>query len=281
MKIAWHNCYSMREAQIIVFGAASQAGSLYNGTEQAPNEIRAASLKWLAGETLQGKKFVLHPQGGPIKKKVFDAYNIDKNSIPGFTEQASKSKRIPAMLGGDHSNSLEAIRGLAKVHKSFSLIYLDAHLDLVPDQGKFYGSFAKDAFELKSVKAPKSFCVGYRAFRETELMEAKKKRLGLISAVDVEGLGVKKVVSRIKKKAGKKYYLSIDIDCVDPGNAPGVSDPVPGGLKPNQAIAISKGLAGKNCIGFDLMEVNPGRDQSDLTTMLGAKLFSEVLAGFG
>lgn len=278
MKLAWHNCYSLKEAEIVVFGSASKKGSLYRGTEQAPNEIRAASNKWLSGQTVQGKKFVLQPQIRAIEKRVFDAHNIEKNEITGFVERLAEKKKIPAMIGGDHSSTLEALTGLSKVRKSFSLVYFDAHLDMVSGQGKFYGSLFYDAFSLKELKISKSLCIGCRAFRENELKTAKKKKLMTVPAVKVVELGIGKVFKKIKKRTTKRVYLSIDIDCLDPSNAPGVSDPVPGGLTANQLIALSKKIAGNGIIGFDVMEVNPLRDQFNLTVNLGAKLVSEIIA---
>ncbi len=276
MKIAWHNCYSVSDADIVLFGAASQEGSLYSGTKQGPNEIRAASLKWLSGSTLQGKAFALQPQSGVIKKRIFDAYNIEKREIAGFVQRITAAKKIPAMLGGDHSNTLEALKGISQSKKSFSLVYFDAHLDLVQGQGRFYGSVVSDASKLKQLKLGKSACIGCRAFRESELKIAKKKKLLVINAVMVEELGIKKVFRKIKKRIGKRVYMSIDIDCVDPASAPGVSDPVPAGLTPNQLTGLAKMITASGIIGFDIMEVNPGRDKSNLTTSLAAKLFSEI-----
>jgi len=278
MKIAWQNCYSLGEADVALFGAASEKGSLYKGTKHAPDEIRTASNKWLAGETLQGKKFVLQPQGGGIRKKLFDAHNIEKKEIAGFVERIASRKKIPAMLGGDHSNTLEALKGLSRVHKSFSIVYLDSHLDMVSNQGRFYGSVLHDASKLKPVKLSKSACIGCRAFREGELERAKKKKLLVIPAVQLEELGVKKAFQKVKKKLGRRVYLSVDIDVVDPASAPGVSDPVPAGISPNQLTAIAKMAAARGIAGFDVVEVNPMRDRSGITAALGAKLVSEIIA---
>ncbi len=277
MKIAWHNCYSISDADIVLFGAASQNGSLYSGTKQGPNEIRAASLKWLSGETIQGKKFSLQPLT-LVKKRIFDAYNIEKKAISGLVQRTAAGKRVPAMLGGDHSNTLEALKGISKVYKSFSIVYLDAHLDLVSGQGRFYGSVLYDASKLKQLKLRKSACIGCRAVRESEVEEARKKKLLVIDAVKVEELGIRKVFNKVKKRVGKRVYLSIDIDCVDPASAPGVSDPVPAGLTPNQLTGLARMIARNGIIGFDIMEVNPVRDKSSLTTSLAAKLFSEIAA---
>jgi len=277
MKLAWHNCYSIDKADVVVFGSASGTGSLYHGTEQAPNEIRSASIKWLSGETLRGEKFSLQPSE-LVTKKIFDAFNIEKKEISEFVHRLAKLKKTPCMIGGDHSNTLEVLKGLSKSYKSISVVYFDAHLDMVSDQGRFYGSVFHDASKIKEVKLNKSACIGCRAMRDIEMKNAKKHKLTVVPATMVEELGVKKVFKKVKKKAGKNIYLSVDIDCVDPGNAPGVSDPVPCGLSPLQVTSLAKQFAASKIIGFDLVEVNPLRDQFNLTVNLGAKLLSEILA---
>jgi agmatinase len=125
----------------------------------------------------------------------------------------------------------------------------------------------------------KSACVGCRSFRESELEKAKKHKLLVIPAIEVEQEGVKKTFRKIKKRAGKKVYLSFDIGCIDPASAPGVSEPVPAGLNPNQAVSLAKMVAANGIVGFDLVEVNPPLDHFGLTVNLGAKILSEIIAG--
>jgi arginase family enzyme len=72
-------------------------------------------------------------------------------------------------------------------------------------------------------------------------------------------------------------YLSLDVDCLDPAYAPGVSHPEPGGLSTRQVLYLLNGLRGR-LVGADLVEINPERDPSGITAALGAKLFKEILA---
>jgi len=278
MKIAWNNCYSIADSDVVLFGVSSSSGSLYKGTQRGPDEIRSASQKWFTGETLEGKKFVLQPFGG-IRKKIYDSRNIEKKDISKFVEKISSLKKVPAMLGGDHSNTLEALTGVSRAHKSFSVLYFDSHLDLVPGQGMFYGSVFLDASKLKPVKLSKSACVGCRTFRESELEQAKKKKLLVLPAHEVEELGVRKTFNKVKKKLGKKVYLSVDIDVVDPSSAPGVSDPVPAGLTPLQLTSLARLAAKLKLVGFDIVETSPSDDRNGQTVNLSAKLFSEIIAG--
>lgn len=278
MKIAWQNCNSLNNAEIVLFGVASSEASLYAGAEKAPQAIRTTSHKYYAGSTLSAKHFVLCSENGPIKRRVYDIGDVFKDELPEFVARISRLRKLPIMLGGDHSCTLEALKGMAKIHKRFSIVYFDAHLDMVSSEGSFYGSVLSDASKLKQLKLNKSACIGFRTFREEELNKAKKKKLLLVPASKLEELTIAKIFSIIKKRACRKIYLSIDIDVVDPAFAPGVSDPVACGITPLQLCSLAKKLAKLKLLGFDIVEVNPKRDKNDLTASLAAKLLVEILA---
>ena len=72
-------------------------------------------------------------------------------------------------------------------------------------------------------------------------------------------------------------YLTFDIDCLDPAFAPGTGTPVVGGLSTSRALRILRGLADLNIVGFDVVEVSPAYDQSQLTGLAGASLALEFL----
>jgi len=278
MRIAWNNCFSVKNANVVIFGVPDSSSSMYKGSSQAPNDIRQASMKWEMGCYSNGKEFHFEPQSGPIKKKVFDAGNILKEDVPKFTESVSRARKILGMIGGDHYLTFQAIKGIAKKHKKLSLIYFDAHLDFVSSERRFYGSVLTELAEKKIVDLKKSVVIGARAFTGEELKNAAKAKLKIITPNEIQEKGAKKVLASAKKKLGKKTYLSIDIDCVDPAFAPGVSDPIPGGLTSAQLFYLARGFADKKLIGFDVVEVNPLEDFKDLTVHLAAKLIAEIIA---
>jgi arginase len=72
-------------------------------------------------------------------------------------------------------------------------------------------------------------------------------------------------------------YLSLDLDCLDPAFAPGVSHHEPGGMTTRQVIDIIHRLKGK-IIGADIVEYNPDRDLGSMTSMVAAKLLKEIIA---
>ncbi|MEM0360529.1 MAG: arginase family protein [Candidatus Diapherotrites archaeon] len=277
MKIAWQNCYSLDAAEIVVFGVLGHEGTIYSGTDQAPNEIRTASAKWLYMQA-SGKNLAIQPQVLPINKKVLDAYNIEAREVSGFVERLATKKKIPVLLGGGRFCTLDALKGIAATRKPFSIVYFDSSLGFVSASGSPHGSFLRDAACIKQLKLERSACIGCRAFKETEIEIAKKKKLAVVTAVEVEESGVKKAFQKIKRRTGKRVYLSLGIGCIDPSFAPGVSEPMPAGLTPNQAIALAKMIAAKGILGFDIVDLNPQADRSGMTASLAAKLLSEVIA---
>jgi arginase family enzyme len=72
-------------------------------------------------------------------------------------------------------------------------------------------------------------------------------------------------------------YLSLDMDCLDPAFAPGVSHYEPGGLSTRQVLEIIQNLKG-SLVGADIVEYNPARDPQGITAMVAAKLLKEIIA---
>ena len=93
---------------------------------------------------------------------------------------------------------------------------------------------------------------------------------------DVRRLGAEAVVARIP--AGKRYYLTIDIDGFDPSIAPGTGTPSHGGFLYYEVLEILQGLSTRgDIVGIDLVEVAPDYDHAGITAFLAAQLLMNVL----
>jgi len=92
---------------------------------------------------------------------------------------------------------------------------------------------------------------------------------------DIEGV-CDLIMERARNSGG--FYISVDIDVVESGNAPGVNDISPGGLSPRELIYFIKRLCLlKNFKGADIVEINPLRDINNMTVKLGAKILGEMI----
>jgi agmatinase len=101
-----------------------------------------------------------------------------------------------------------------------------------------------------------------------------------IATDDIDEIGAKGIIESIMKRVGTDMpvYLSIDIDVIDPGLAPGTGTPEPGGWTTRELIRILRGIEGINVVGADIVEVSPAYDGAAETTGLAAaQIAYEVL----
>lgn len=113
-----------------------------------------------------------------------------------------------------------------------------------------------------------------------ELENASKQKLEIITPINIIEDGINKIVKKIISKCGKsKVYLSVDLDCMDPGVAPGVSVPAPGGLFPLDLMYIIKKITEKlDIMGMDIVELSPDYDLNQNTANHAARLLMETVS---
>jgi agmatinase len=101
-----------------------------------------------------------------------------------------------------------------------------------------------------------------------------------IACDDIDDLGAQGVAEKILKHVGTEVpvYLSIDIDVIDPGLAPGTGTPEPGGWTTRELIRVLRGIEGLNVVGADVVEVSPAFDGAgEVTALAAAQVVFEVL----
>lgn len=100
----------------------------------------------------------------------------------------------------------------------------------------------------------------------------------MLDAAQVNDRSVDDILAEVKRTVGDMpVYLTFDIDCLDPAHAPGTGTPVIGGLTTDKATKLVRGLQGLNIVGMDLVEVAPGYDHADLTSLAAATLALDML----
>ena len=101
-----------------------------------------------------------------------------------------------------------------------------------------------------------------------------------ISADDIDDIGPKGIIDAILARIGTDVpvYLSVDIDVIDPGLAPGTGTPEPGGWTTRELIKILRGVEGLNVVGADIVEVAPAYDGvGEVTALAAAQVGFEIL----
>ena len=274
------NAASMEDADIVVIGVPDESRShaKRKGTSRAPDVLRIASNESEFFER-GGKLIPTCPMRGTLEgKRVFDAGNVaGKEELQKIISRVISAGKLPIAIGGDHSLTTETIRITSK-GKKLSLLYFDAHPDFVSSVRNYYGSVLTDSAQ--SLNFRKSMLIGTRAAEPEEMANAKKAGLKIVTPLDVAELGVNKVEQAIKSRtAGSKIYISVDLDCVDPASAPGVSVPSPAGLAAIDLIyLLNKVISGGNVVGIDIVELVPDYDVNGMTATLAARILSECIA---
>ncbi|KAL3381172.1 hypothetical protein AABB24_001343 [Solanum stoloniferum] len=185
----------------------------------------------------------------------------------------------PLVLGGDHSISYPVVRAVSeKLGGPIDILHLDAHPDIYDAfEGNKYSHASSFARIMEGGYARRLLQVGIRSIN----IEGREqgKRFGVEQYEMRTFSRDRQILENLKLGEGVKgVYISVDVDCLDPAHAPGVSHIEPGGLSFRDVLNILHNLQG-NIVGADVVEYNPQRDTADgMTAMVAAKLVREVAA---
>jgi agmatinase len=278
------NVDSIEKADVVILGVPDESKShaKRKGTSRAPDVLRIASNESEFFER-GGKIIPTCPMRGTFDHKhIFDAGNAhNQKDLSRFVHELVSRGALPILFGGDHSLTTEALRGASTAAKSrLSILYFDAHPDFVSSVRNYYGSVLTDSAGCLDFR--KSMLIGTRSAEPEELVNAEKEGLQIINPLDIVELGVVKVASMISERTnGSKIYISIDLDCLDPAFAPGVSVPSPGGLSSMDLIfLLSKIVSSGDIVGIDIVELSPDFDVGGMTASIAARILSECIASF-
>jgi len=269
------------DADIVVTGVPDESRShaLRKGTDTAPDILRSASNE-SEFFVRDDKMIPTVPMKGTLEgKRVFDAGNIKRDQVYEHISSIVKAGKMPVTIGGDHSLTTDVLAAVSKSSgKKLSLLYFDAHPDFVSSTRGYYGSVMTDSAD--HVDFVKSMTIGTRAAEPEEIENAKNACLQMVTPIDIVELGVHRVAEMIlSKTTGNKVYVSIDLDCVDPASAPGVSVPSPGGLTTADLLfLLTKVMGAGNVAGFDIVELSPDYDLNNMTAYLAARILTECIA---
>ena len=192
--------------------------------------------------------------------------------------------RFVLTLGGDHTVALPMLRALSAVHGPVAVVHFDAHLDTWDTYfGAAYthGTPFRRASEEGLLDRTGCLHVGIRGplYTGGDLSQDTELGFQVISAPDVDHLGVTGMVERIHQRVGDRpVYVSVDIDVLDPAHAPGTGTPEAGGLSSRELLATLRSFARLNLVGADIVEVAPAYDHAQITGIAAAHVGYELLS---
>lgn len=272
------------EADVAVLGAPFDFGTQFRpGARFGPRGIREASTLFSFGH---GGAYDHEDDITYLPAETTRIVDLgDADIIHTDTEQSHaniefgvrkilKAGAIPVVLGGDHSVNIPCINAFSE-EEPVHLVQIDAHLDFVDERHGVrsgHGNPMRRAAEKPYVTGLSQ--IGIRNVSSTAregYEDARSMGSDILSVRQFRKLGVEGVLERIP--AGKRYYVTIDIDGFDPSIAPGTGTPSHGGFTYYEGLELLDVLTKRGTVvGLDLVEVAPDYDHSGSTTTLAAQL---------
>ncbi|MEM6709533.1 MAG: arginase family protein, partial [Pseudomonadota bacterium] len=183
--------------------------------------------------------------------------------------------------GGDHSITYPILKALGS-ETPLAMVHIDAHCDTGgPFEGeKFHhGGPFRHAVLDGVIDPERAIQIGIRGSSEYLWEFSYDAGMTVVHAETVDREGIDAVLEQTIRVIGDApTYITIDVDGIDPAYAPGTGTPEVGGLTPREVQRLLRGLAGRNIVGGDVVEVAPQYDPSPNTAHVGAQMLFEILS---
>jgi arginase len=212
-----------------------------------------------------------------------------------------ESGQFPLVLGGDHSVAAGTVAGISnalrKRNAKIGVIWIDAHADMntpeISPSGNVHGMplascLGRGPKELTQILgyAPKmagrnTVLIGLRDVDERERVMVRDLGVVAFTMRDIDELGLRKIMEQAIVAASDGtagFHLSLDMDAVDPDEAPGVGTPVRGGMSYREAHLSMEMISDSNgMLSMEVVEVNPVLDSANRTALLGVELVMSAM----
>ena len=301
---------SITPRKIRVIGVPLDLGQSRRGVDMGPSAVRVAGLE----ARLEALGHVVEDAGNisvaiAEQKKEGDPHaKYLKEITATCTKHAElvlktlESGKVPVVLGGDHSVAVGTVAGVAEFYRrqnqKIGLIWIDAHTDInTPESspsGNVHGmplaaTMGLGPAELANIfgfspKVSPENCVlvGVRDIDAVEKANVRRAGIEVFTMRDIDERGMRTVMEEALRAAGRGtagYHVSLDMDWIDPEDAPGVGTPVRGGATYREAHLAMEIIADHGRMAsFEIVEVNPVIDEHNRTADLAVEL---TLSAFG
>lgn len=299
----------MRQSDIAIIGAPLDLGAGRRGVDMGPSALRVANLN----ARLASLGYEVHDLGNvPVVQQEAEPEVHERarylpqiadvcRKLADIVNSALSAGQVPLVLGGDHSAAIGTVSGVSmhfhERSERMGLIWIDAHADLnTPDSspsGNIHGMplaccVGMGPAELTGIGGytpkvdPRNVAlVGVRAVDELERLHVHDSGIAAFTMRDIDERGLRAVMDEALRIAGDGtagIHVSLDMDAVDPDEAPGVGTPVKGGITYREAHLAMELLCdcAKMC-SMEVVEVNPVIDTANRTALLAVELILSAL----
>ncbi|MCI2255680.1 arginase [Domibacillus sp. PGB-M46] len=296
----------MQKKQVSIIGVPMDLGQTRRGVDMGPSAIRYAGLT----ERIRMLGYTVHDEGDikveiqerAIPKETANLKNLTavaeaSEALAKKMEETVSQGRFPLVLGGDHSVAIGTLAGIAKKHQNLGLIWYDAHGDLNTSEtspsGNIHGmplaaslgighrSLTHIGGYSPKVKPENVVIIGARDLDHGERELIKEKGIKVYTMHEIDRLGMtavmKETIEYLRERTDY-VHLSLDLDGLDPTEAPGVGTPVAGGLSYRESHLAMEMLEEADIItSAEFVEVNPILDEKNKTGDAAVALIASLL----
>ncbi len=185
-----------------------------------------------------------------------------------------ESKSSPVILGGEHTITAGAVKALLKKYPDLAVLQFDAHADFRDDYMDEKYNHATVMKRISELMDPHEiYRLGIRSGTREELIDA-----GISLPIDIGdyiGKNASNVIINIPE--AQPLYVTIDMDVFDPSLVPGVGNPEPHGITWREFVQLTRALAFRNVVGFDVVELSPQYDSTGVSAIVAASVVREML----
>ncbi|CAM5346576.1 MULTISPECIES: arginase [Niallia] len=290
--------------KLTIIGMPMDLGQMRRGVDMGPSAIRYAGVferlsKLFSSIEDWGDISVGRPETIiDVQSNLRNLHLIAEKSLmlAEMVDKIIQSKSFPLILGGDHSIAIGTLAGVSKHYTNLGVIWYDAHGDLntaeTSPSGNIHGMPLAVSLgyghELLTnilgaspkIKPEHVVIIGARSLDEGERRLIKELGIKVFTMHEIDRLGMTKVmestIDYLKEKTDG-VHLSLDLDGLDPNDAPGVGTPVPGGISYRESHLAMEMLAESGLItSAEFVEVNPILDERNKTASLAVALMGSL-----
>jgi len=296
--------------RIRIIGAPLDLGAGHRGVDMGPSAFRVAGIH----QAVRDLGFTVEDFGdieahvaetrepGNPRLKYLKEIRATCVTLRNVVSRTMDEEIIPVVLGGDHSIAMGTIAGVSrhfrKRKQKAGLIWLDAHADANTGETSPTGNIhgmpmavclglgAKDLLSIHDARGPmiegeRAAIIGLRSVDIKERANVAHVGIGAFTMRHIDERGMRAVMETAIQRARNGtagIHVSIDLDAVDPDEAPGVGTPSPGGISYREMHLAMEMLADTDRVrSVELVEVNPILDRANQTAKLGVELLCSLL----
>lgn len=291
---------------ISLIGVPMDLGADRRGVDMGPSAVRCAGLE----SRLEQLGYTVEDHGDIVVRRAKMYADLPETNLKYLYEITRVNselselvrdemikKRLPLVIGGDHSIAIGSLAGVAQVRSSVGVIWYDAHGDVntaeTSPSGNIHGMALAAALgyghpALVSIGGPQPrikpehvVLIGIRSLDPGEKHFLRKLGITVFTMHEIDRMGILKVMEQaleIVTQGTDGVHLSLDLDGLDPKWAPGVGTPVPGGMSLRESHLAMEILSDANILtSADIVEVNPTLDVMNETAEVAVGLIASLL----